>query len=119
MFLTLPCHHLQTPQHYVPMAVGNYKFGKALRAIFARVPIVLLLLRWLVFWILDSALGQFYNDSQGQKARMERLAYSRTYIEDNAPGTSKRTNFSQSSLITFLQSNIGLYSLLSKILDVE
>ncbi|KAJ5151595.1 hypothetical protein N7492_009890 [Penicillium capsulatum] len=76
---------IRTPQHYVPMAVGNYQFGKTFRAIFARVPIILLMLRWLVFWILDSALAQFYNDPQGQKARNERLAISQKYIEDNAP----------------------------------
>lgn len=81
------------------MAVGNYQFGKTLRAIFSHIPLVLLMLRWLVFWILDSALAQFYNDPQGQKAREERLAYSRTYIEDNAPGTGKGTGISQTSLI--------------------
>ena len=76
----------QTPQHYVPMAVGNYQFGKTLRTLFSYVPIILLIMRWLVFWILDSALGQFYNDPDGRKAREERAAYSQKYVEDNAPG---------------------------------
>lgn len=49
-----------------------------------------MLLRWVVFWLLDSSLRQFYNDSQGQKAREDRLAYSQKYIEDNAPGMNRR-----------------------------
>lgn len=101
------------------MAVGNYQFGKTFRAIFSYVPVVLLILRWLVFWILDSALAQFYNDPQGQKAREERLAYSRTYIEDNAPGTGKGPDISRTPLILVLQSDTGLCSLLNKISDVE
>lgn len=72
------------------MAVGNYQFGKTYRAVFYYMPLVLMLLRWVVFWILDSSLGQFYNDSQGQKAREDRLAYSQKYIEDNAPGMNCR-----------------------------
>ena len=72
------------------MAVENYQFGKTYRAILSYMPLALIILRWVVFWILDSSLGQFYNDSQGQKARGEKLAYSQKYIEDNAPGMNCR-----------------------------
>lgn len=68
------------------MAVGNYQFGKALRTLFSYVPIILLILRWLTFWILDSALGQFYKDPKGHKAREERLAITQDHIKNNAPG---------------------------------
>jgi hypothetical protein len=68
------------------MPMGNYRFGKALRACFSCIPLTLLFIRWLVFWILDTTLGQFYNDSKGDKLREESASRSRKYITENAPG---------------------------------
>ncbi|KAJ5898761.1 hypothetical protein N7495_003505 [Penicillium taxi] len=76
---------IRSSQHYIPMTVGNFQFGKVYHAIFSYFPILLMFLRWLVFWILDSSLAQFYNDSQGQKSRKERLDISQQYINDHAP----------------------------------
>ncbi|KAJ5865198.1 uncharacterized protein N7529_007114 [Penicillium soppii] len=76
---------IRSPQYYVPMPMGNYRFGKVLRACFSYIPLTLLLIRWLVFWILDTTLGQFYNDSKGDKLREERASRSRKYITENAP----------------------------------
>lgn len=68
------------------MPMGNYRFGRVLRACFSYIPLTLLLVRWLVFWILDTTLGQFYNDSKGDILREERASRSRKYIAENAPG---------------------------------
>ncbi|KAJ5593484.1 hypothetical protein N7537_010388 [Penicillium hordei] len=76
---------IQSPQYYVPMPMGNYRFGKALRVCFSCIPLTLLLIRWLVFWILDTSLGQFYNNSKGDRLRVKRALCSRKYIEENAP----------------------------------
>ncbi|KAK4944410.1 hypothetical protein LTR66_014502, partial [Elasticomyces elasticus] len=76
---------IRSPQYYVPMPMGNYRFGKVLRACFSNIPLTLLLIRWLVFWILDTTLGQFYNDSKGDILREERASRSRKYIAENAP----------------------------------
>ncbi|CAG7932370.1 unnamed protein product [Penicillium olsonii] len=76
---------LQSPQYYVPMPMGNYRFGKVLRACFSYIPLTLLLIRWLVFWILDITLGQFYNDSKGDILRERKASRSRKYIAENAP----------------------------------
>ncbi|KAJ5751408.1 uncharacterized protein N7511_008373 [Penicillium nucicola] len=76
---------IRSPQYYVPMPMGNYRFGKVLRACFSYIPLTLLLIRWLVFWILDTTLGQFYNGSKGDILREERASRSRKYIAENAP----------------------------------
>lgn len=44
-------------QFHVPMPMGNYQFGKALRAFFTYIPLTLLLVRGLVFWTPDTILG--------------------------------------------------------------
>ncbi|KAJ5642299.1 FAD/NAD(P)-binding domain-containing protein [Penicillium lividum] len=76
---------IRSPQHYVPMTMGNYKFGNKLRSVLSKLPFVLMILRWLTFWLLDTALGQFYNDPQGKRMRKRRHSYSRKYITKNAP----------------------------------
>ena len=81
-------HFTKTPQHYVPMTMGNYRLGNSFRKIVSRFPIVLLLLRWLTFWILDSTLLQFYNNPAGQQKRKIRTEMSQRYIMKNAPGSS-------------------------------
>lgn len=45
-----------------------------------------MLIRWLIFWFLDTTLGQFYNNSKGNRKRKERASYSQRYITENAPG---------------------------------
>ncbi|KAF4772450.1 hypothetical protein HAV15_002030 [Penicillium sp. str.  len=76
---------IRSPQHYVPMPMRNYRFGKTLRACFSHIPLILMLIRWLIFWFLDTTLGQFYNNSKGNRKRKERASYSRRYITENAP----------------------------------
>lgn len=84
------------------MTVPNYQFGKTFRAIFSYLPFLLVLLRWAVFWLLESSLGQFY-ESQGQKARETALMYSRKHIEDNAPGKNRRNQYPGAALIAYTE----------------
>ncbi|KAJ5766713.1 uncharacterized protein N7511_004329 [Penicillium nucicola] len=74
-----------SPQHYVPMPMGNYRFGKALRFCFSYIPLTLLLIRWGIFWILDTTLRQFYNNPKGNKLREKRASDSQSYLTENAP----------------------------------
>ena len=87
----LTCHSSiqQSPQHYVPMTMGNFRFGSKIRSLFSHFPFVLALLRWLTFWLLDTALGQFYDDPNGKRTRQERLSLSEKYIRSNAPGKAR------------------------------
>lgn len=68
------------------MTLGNYRFGSKLRGLFFYLPFALMILRWFTFWMLDTALGQFYNDPEGKQTRQQRLSYSQKYITENAPG---------------------------------
>ena len=52
----------------------------------AWVPLLFMLARWVVFWVLDSAIVQFHEDSSGQRMREESLKRSREYVTKNAPG---------------------------------
>lgn len=68
------------------MAMGDYQFGHVLRTVFAKLPFALIILRWLTFWILDTALGQFYHDPQGTQVREGQYLKNRKYIKEKAPG---------------------------------
>ncbi|KAJ5253835.1 FAD/NAD(P)-binding domain-containing protein [Penicillium chrysogenum] len=61
------------------------RFSKKLRSLFCYLPFVLMLLRWLTFWILNIARGQFYNNHESKRIRQQRFSYSRKYITENAP----------------------------------
>ena len=69
------------------MRFGNYQFGKFLRFSFSSMPLVLLLFRWFVFWVLDTTLGQFYTNTEGNWKRGKQFSASQTYIKDKAPRT--------------------------------
>lgn len=74
---------IRSPQYYVPMA--NFRVTRPWRAIFHYMPFILLLARWLVFWILETALIQFYDDTLGQQARNKAVTRSRNYVQNAAP----------------------------------
>ena len=71
------------------MTMGNVQFGSRIQGLFSHFPFVLALLRWFTFWMLDTALGQFYDDPNGKRTRQERLSLSEKYIRSNAPGEAQ------------------------------
>lgn len=64
----------------------NYRITRFWRLLFHYIPILLILARWLVFWILETALAQFYEDKDGQRARQDAVEKSRDYVRKTAPG---------------------------------
>jgi hypothetical protein len=64
----------------------NFRITRFWRLLFCYAPFLLLLVRWFVFWILETALTQFYDDKDGQRARREAVVKSRDYIMRSAPG---------------------------------
>ena len=74
----------QTPQYYVPMP--NFRITRLWRVSFQYTPLLLVIVRWLVFWILETALNQFYNDKNGQRAREKAVCSSQNYVRKSAPG---------------------------------
>lgn len=45
-----------------------------------------MLARWFVFWVLETALTQFYEDKSGQRARQKSVRISQNYVRKSAPG---------------------------------
>lgn len=45
-----------------------------------------MLARWFVFWVLETALAQFYEDKGGQRARQKSVRISQNYVRKSAPG---------------------------------
>ena len=56
------------------------------RLFFCYAPFLLILARWVVFWILETAITHFYDDKDGQRARREAVVRSRDYVRKSAPG---------------------------------
>ncbi|KAH8178654.1 flavin-binding monooxygenase-like domain-containing protein [Sarocladium implicatum] len=75
------------PQHYLPMPLSNAKIGRLSQKVMAWVPFLFMLARWIVFWVLDSAIIQFYEDSSGQRMRDESLKRSQEYVMKSAPAS--------------------------------
>lgn len=71
--------------------MANFRVTRPWRAIFHYMPFILLLARWLVFWILETALIQFYDDTLGQQARNKAVTRSRNYVQNAAPGNQDPT----------------------------
>ena len=76
------------------MPLSNVRIGQCLQLLLAWVPFVFVLARWVVFWVLDSAIIQFHEDSSGQKMREESLKRSKAYVEKTAPGENIELNVS-------------------------
>ncbi|RFU35024.1 hypothetical protein B7463_g1287, partial [Scytalidium lignicola] len=74
---------IRSPQYYVPMP--NFKITRPWQIMFRYVPLALLLIRWLVFWILETALPQFYDHKIGQRFREDAVSRSRNYVRKSAP----------------------------------
>jgi hypothetical protein len=56
------------------------------RFLFGWVPFILTIVRWTIFWYLETGLGQFYDDENGLKARKKALKRSQDYMNTSAPG---------------------------------
>lgn len=67
------------------MTVSNARLSNKF-SFLLRFPLVLQILRWIVFWVLETGLSQFWNDSRGRAARENRLAFNQRYMERSAPG---------------------------------
>jgi hypothetical protein len=78
----------------------NIQFPTVVRLLFRYVPIVLTILRWLVFWFLESGLGQFYDTDKGLKARKEALKSSQDYVRNSAPGEPDEISCVHGTLLT-------------------
>lgn len=50
--------------------------------------------------MLDTALGQFYDDPDGKRTRQQRLSLSEKYIRSNAPGKVECGKISRSVLMS-------------------
>ena len=83
------------------MTMGNFRFGSKLQSLFSHFPFVLALLRWLTFWLLETALGQFYDDPNGKRTRQQRLSLSEKYIRSNAPGEASYRGIFRSMLMSW------------------
>ncbi len=68
----------------------NVKIPRFWRQAFSLLPSLLLLLRWLIFWTLETALFQFHNDEGGRRARECAAKKSRDYVRKTAPGTLRQ-----------------------------
>lgn len=67
---------------------------------FQYMPFLLVISRWFVFWILETALSQFYDDKTGQRAREDAFVRSRNYVWKSAPGLlcGTRVHYFQSDI---------------------
>ncbi|KAG9241803.1 hypothetical protein BJ878DRAFT_518774 [Calycina marina] len=74
---------IRSPQYYVPMP--NFCISRLWRTLFQYTPLLLMLTRWFVFWILETALTQFYKDKNGQRARQKSVRISENYVRKSAP----------------------------------
>jgi hypothetical protein len=54
--------------------------------VFYYAPFLLVVTCWFVFWILETALTQFYDGKDGQRARKEAALRSQDYVRKSAPG---------------------------------
>jgi hypothetical protein len=64
----------------------NFCINRLWRTLFQYTPLLLMLTRWFVFWILETALTQFYKDKSGQRARQKSMRISENYVRKSAPG---------------------------------
>ncbi|PGH14620.1 hypothetical protein AJ79_02955 [Helicocarpus griseus UAMH5409] len=74
---------IRSPQYYIPTV--NLRITRAWQACFQMIPFLLMLIRWVVFWFLETSLFQFYDDQTGKKMRHQSITRSRNYIKENAP----------------------------------
>ncbi|PVH67664.1 FAD/NAD(P)-binding domain-containing protein [Cadophora sp. DSE1049] len=74
---------IRSPQYYIPMP--NFCINRLWRALFQYTPLLLMLARWFVFWVLETALTQFYEDKSGQRARQKSVRISQNYVRKSAP----------------------------------
>lgn len=72
------------------MPVSNLEIKPYIQTLLSLVPAILILIRWVAFWILDSALAQFYEDVNGTKTREQLSNKSRDYVTKIAPGSCPR-----------------------------
>lgn len=66
--------------------MSNLELSWMLRGLFEYFPILLMLIRWLIFMFLDTSFTQFNNDQKGQRVRDQSASVSRDHIRKNAPG---------------------------------
>ncbi|KFY69643.1 hypothetical protein V496_00049 [Pseudogymnoascus sp. VKM F-4515 (FW-2607)] len=74
---------IRSPQYYIPMP--NFCINRLWQALFQYTPLLLMLARWCVFWFLETALAQFYEDKSGQRARQKSVRISQNYVRKSAP----------------------------------
>ncbi|KAH8883255.1 FAD/NAD(P)-binding domain-containing protein [Thozetella sp. PMI_491] len=74
---------MRSPQYYVPSP--NFVIPYTWRKIFNLVPLVLVLIRWVVFWVLETSLSQFQPSSYGKRALVRSAKKSLDYIRKSTP----------------------------------
>ncbi|RDW70957.1 hypothetical protein BP6252_07520 [Coleophoma cylindrospora] len=74
---------MRSPQYYVPMP--NFRINRLWQNLFYYIPFLLVFARWLVFWVLETSLAQFYDDKDGHLARQKAVKRSQDYVKKLAP----------------------------------
>ncbi|KAH8646864.1 hypothetical protein BX600DRAFT_420747 [Xylariales sp. PMI_506] len=74
---------IRSPQYYIPMP--NFRIHHLWKYVFDLLPFLLVFIRWMMFWILETALVQFYNGKSGQQAREDATKKSKDYVNATAP----------------------------------
>ncbi|CZR53582.1 related to flavoprotein involved in K+ transport [Phialocephala subalpina] len=79
-------HFMRTPQYYVPKPMNGLRFSANVKFIFQYIPVLLKLLRFLIFTYLEATLRAFSLEKIAQQSRSQVRAKANAYVQRTAPG---------------------------------
>ncbi|KAF8861472.1 FAD/NAD(P)-binding domain-containing protein [Acephala macrosclerotiorum] len=78
-------HFMRTPQYYVPKPMNGQRFSANVKFMFQYVPLLLKLLRFLIFTYLEATLKVFSLEKKAQQSRSRVRAKANAYVQRTAP----------------------------------